>query len=200
MSLCCSMRVMNSSAAVSIRLAGGASPAAEHQVEAMAQHAAGGRHDPAGRDQVAQGQPVMPSSGWPARHGAHGFLGQRLVAQVGLVVLGEQACHQDVELALLQPLDQHRAGLDLQRDAQAGLLRLTSATAAAAAPARGGDGADPDLAEAPGLERAEFVVGLVQAGEHHARVADHGFAVPGRLACRAAGGRTASPPARPPVP
>ena len=41
--------------------------------------------------------------------------------------------------------------------------------------------AHPDLAEAPGLQGDEFVVRLVQAGQHHARVADHGLAVPGGL-------------------
>ena len=39
----------------------------------------------------------------------------------------------------------------------------------------------PDLAEATGLQRVEFVVRLVQVDEHHARVADHGLAVPGGL-------------------
>ncbi len=55
---------------------------------------------------------------------AHGLFSQRLVTQLRLVVLGEKARHQNVELAVLQSVQQHRAGFDLERDAQVGLIAL----------------------------------------------------------------------------
>ncbi len=153
----------------------------EHQVEAVPQHAAGGRHDPAGREHVPQRQAAharqrMAGTG----DGADRLVRQRLVAQVAGFRPGEHTPHHDVDPALLQALQQHRAGLDLQRDAQARVLLLHQRhRRRQQAQARRGDGADAHLAVVPRLQRADLVMGLVEARQRHARMADHGFAIPG---------------------
>ncbi len=73
----------------------------EHQLEAMAQHAARRRHDPALLGQPGQRQArVIHQRMAGAHHGGDRLLHQRLVAQVALVVAREQAADHHVELAL----------------------------------------------------------------------------------------------------
>ncbi|MNV33110.1 hypothetical protein D3C71_1244700 [compost metagenome] len=91
----------------------------------MPKHTARRRHDPAGRHHIAQRQPAHARQWVPrAGDGADQLLRQRLITQVLLVVLLVQAAHHDVELALLQPLQQHGAGFNIERNAQAGVLLL----------------------------------------------------------------------------
>ncbi len=153
----------------------------EHQVEPVPQHAAGGRHDPVGREHVPQRQAAHARERVAgAADGADRLVRQRLVAQVAGFRPGEHAPHHDVQAPLLQPLQQNRAGFDVQRDAQARVLLLDQGhRRRQQAQARRGDGADAHLAVVPRLQRADLVMGLVEARQRHARMPDHGLAIPG---------------------
>jgi hypothetical protein len=114
-----------------------------------------------------------------AHDGRDRLLDQRLVAQVALVVAREQAADHHVELALREAVDQHVAGLDLQADAQRRVRGLDLRHGLRQQrDRRRGDRADAHRAEAAGLQRVDLLVRLAQAGQRHARVANHGFPVP----------------------
>ena len=124
---------MNSSAVVSIRLLGGARPSSWNISSNRWRSTlpAGGTIQPAPTTSRSVSA-VTPISGWPGRTTAHDRLLGRAPRSAGATCRARRTGgHDDVELALLEALDQHRAGLDLAaRRAGSGCSRFTRATAA----------------------------------------------------------------------
>ncbi len=117
-----------------------------------------------------------------ANHRARRFLGQFLVFEAVAVFSLEDTANHEVERALLQLFEQDVALLHVHADAQPGCVALDVGDRARHQ-RHGGrhDHADLDLANQPGAQRDHVIVGQAQAGDRHARVADHRFAVDGRL-------------------
>src|SRR5687768_1658135 len=91
----------------------------KHQLEAVADHAAGRLHNPGCRRKLLQREcgAAMQSVARPP-HRARWFVRDTLVAKIALVVTLEQTADHDFELAMREPVDEHVTRLDGELKAQ----------------------------------------------------------------------------------
>ncbi|MNF95326.1 hypothetical protein D3C84_780730 [compost metagenome] len=105
------------------------------------------------------------------------FLAQAVEQQVVGPCAGGDAAQHYVQLVLLQRLDQHVAGVDLDAHGQARVALLQGGDGAGQQARRKcRNGAHRDPAEVARLQRGQLFAHAGKLGEDHSRVVDHRFA------------------------